>query len=62
MTEENANEARIVLTTFAIVYFISFLALVVQTIIMTKFDPSDPTIKLWRSYQKSLKDKKMGKT
>ena len=50
MTEENVKETRIVLTILSIVYFISFLVLVVQTIIMTKYDPSDPTVKLWRAY------------
>ena len=62
MTEENVKETRIVLTILAIVYFISFIVLVVQTVIVTKHDPSDPTIKLWRTYKKSLKDKKLGMT
>ena len=52
MTDEKVKETQIAITILAIVYFISFLVLVVQTVIMTKHDPSDPTIKLWRTYVK----------
>ena len=40
--------------TLTAIYAVSMLLLVIQTVIVTKSDPTDPTIKLARAYKESM--------